>query len=553
MKSFRAYVRADRRLRIWLVIGLAIIAASALARFEAQSIEVEAMCGDRLSVTWKSPPGARGYQFTSIGEGGGKVRCSPSQNKCVITGLDPGKLYGYYLDRVTNDGIVFGDAIQLRGASTGPCDEYIAVTPTPRPPVDSCAHLPSEIVVSGFRPFSTQCRRVGKAGVGNAELIAQGIRDAVDIWGNVDAEMRVCFREPGSLKFLDAATAPRALSDLPAERIDGMTCGRINRVGTVVLMQGGAQAIEKAEETSDSQPDSAQTGPSSTTICQLHTTGRLSLRAGPSAYYARILSMPRGARLVARARIGDWFMVRYQGQLGWASIEYLAASPGCDGLGEAGAIILPPVIGTPVPAAVEAMKDSSEAMSARAATTMAESIGRALSGCQLTAVDIINLRAGPGVEYDIYAEIPFEASLSAMAIHRDWFKVEYEGLAGWVSREYVFRWGTCDAASAAVSIDATPVSVPTASEADAPETTGENAQSEMPDIAGAPLTGCNLRTGDIINLREGPGLDYGVIAEIPYRTSLIAVARSGDWFKVDYQAETGWVHIDYVFRNGACG
>ena len=94
---------------------------------------------------------------------------------------------------------------------------------------------------------------------------------------------------------------------------------------------------------------------------------------------------------------------------------------------------------------------------------------------------------------------------------------------------------------------------PTAVEAEAPEATVEPAQADMSDIAGTPLTGCNLRTGDIINLRQGPGLDYGIIAEIPYQTSLIPTERSGDWFKVEYEGDMGWVNIDYVFRNGACG
>lgn len=303
-------------------------------------------------------------------------------------------------------------------------------TPTPRPPVDTCANLPADIVVSGFNPFATQCRPVGSAGVGDAGLIAQGILSAVDVWGDANAEIRVCFRQQGKLKFLDAATAPRSVSDLAAENIDGMTCGRINRAGTVALLQGGQTAVETIAETSDS-PLPAETGPSSTTTCQLETTGYLSLRAGPTLFYTRILSMPRGTRLVARARIGDWFMVNYEGQLGWAHAGYLAVSPGCAALGEAEAIILPPMTETQAP---EAEAD---------ATEMVESVGQALAGCSLRTGDIINLRQGPGLEYGVLAEIPFQTSLIAADRSGDWFTVEYAGMAGWVHIDYVFRSGAC--------------------------------------------------------------------------------------------------------------
>ncbi|MCY4061924.1 MAG: SH3 domain-containing protein [Chloroflexi bacterium] len=540
-----------KRYPIWLALGLALIASGMLSQLQAQSIEVEAMCGGRLSISWNPPPGAGGYYFNPQGEGGGRVKCSDTENKCIIEGLKPGKDYDYWLDRVTRDGLQYGPGIRFRGPTIGDCPDDIAVTPTPRPPADTCAHSPTEISVKGFQPFSTQCRRVGAASVGNAGLIAQGILDAIDVWGNVGGEIQVCFRRHGRLYFLDASTSPRLVSDLPGERINGMTCGRINRAGTVALLQGGDTAGGTTVVASESKGAPEPTGPTSTTSCQLVTTGFLSLRAGPSVHYARILSMPRGRRLIAQAKIGDWFMVNYQGQLGWAHREYLAASPGCDGLGEAGAIILPPMMETPAPQAEEARTDSVDTAPEADPTEVVEPADETQVGCQVTTVDIVNLRAGPGLEYDVYAEVPYETVLNALEITRHWFQVEYEGIAGWISRQYVFRWGNCD-----VTIEPGAMSrpEPPAPETEAPTKTADTAQAdEMHDFAGKPLSHCNLRTGDIINLRQGPGLEYSVLAEIPYRTNLSARERLGEWFKVEYQVDAGWVHIDYVFRSGACG
>lgn len=522
----------------WLALGLTLIAISALPKVEAQNLEVEALCGNRLSISWGAPPTAGGYQFTPRGDVVGKVKCSASEPNCVIEGIRPGQVNEYWLDRITSEGLVFGDPITLKGGNAGACPEYISTTPTPRAPVDTCANLPANFLVSGFNAFSTQCRSVGSAGVGNDELIAQGVLDAVDVWGDANAEIRVCFRKQGRLKFLDAATAPRAVSDLVAENVDGMTCGWINRAGTVALLQGVQTAMPTAPETSDIPPPPAQTVPTSTTICQLETTGFLSLRAGPNVYYSRLLSMPSGVRLVARARVGDWFMVNYEGQLGWASRQYLAVSPGCDGLGEAGAVILPPMRESPATDGEETMTDTQASMSQTVATESVRSVGQALAGCQVTTVAILNLRAGPGLYFDIIAEIPYQARLNAIGTATGWFEVEYEDQVGWVSRDFVFQFGTCDAASAA----GRNVSLPAQ-----PEQTATTAPGSVP------LADCNLQTSDIINLRQGPGLGYGVLAEIPFQTSLSASARSDDWFEVEYEGRAGWVSIAYVFRSGDCG
>ena len=77
-----------------------------------------------------------------------------------------------------------------------------------RPTVKTCPLLPAHIEVFNIAE-GTQCQQVDAAGVGNADVLAAGFRDAVDIWGWVPPDVRVCFRVAGgSFKFLDAATAP---------------------------------------------------------------------------------------------------------------------------------------------------------------------------------------------------------------------------------------------------------------------------------------------------------------------------------------------------------
>jgi len=282
------------------------------------------------------------------------------------------------------------------------------------PKVETCLTLPSSVVVTTSSPH-VQCRRLDAAGVANAELIAQGILDAVDVQGWVEVPMQVCFSRQGRLLFLDASTAPRLQSNLAVENINGLTCGMIDRVGTVVLLQGAvAQAGESGESIAVPPPEPAAEA-YRVSNCELTTTDDLSLRAGPSVNYARLDIIPNATSLAATARNGNWFLLEFEQRRGWASADYGTLSASCDVAGDS--------------------IDTYLAIRAPGART--------LTDCDLWAGDIINLRLGPGLDHDIAAEIPFRTNLIATERSDDWFKVEYNDIMGWVNIDYVFRNGAC--------------------------------------------------------------------------------------------------------------
>ncbi len=429
-------LRSLKQVRIWLALALALAAPSALAQYEPQNVKVDAMCEDRVSIKWKPSSGADGYRIVLLEDGEERTICETGDSDCMLD--SPGSKGGeFFIDKKTESGYELSqDSFQLPAANREACPSGgTPIAATPRPPVDTCPNLPAGIAVRGHSPFSTQCQQVSEASVGNADLMARGIIDAVDVWGNVEAEVEVCFNQPGKLYFLDAATSPRSQSELPAERIDGMTCGRIKRVGTVALISAGDAA-------SESQPE---------------------------------------------------------------------APASADQPDEPPALFVPP--------------------------------GEAPYICQLVAGDIINLRSDSGTEAMVLAEIPTFSLLVPQNRTKDWFQVTFDGQLGWVSKEYVFQSVGCNAFNAAGNAPPPEAQAEAAPDRDQAEA--------APSIEAAPS--CTLRSGDIINLRQGPGLDYAVLLEIPNQTVLPASERSGDWLKVDYGAETGWVHIDYVFREGACG
>ncbi|MDE2856373.1 MAG: SH3 domain-containing protein [Chloroflexota bacterium] len=153
--------------------------------------------------------------------------------------------------------------------------------------------------------------------------------------------------------------------------------------------------------------------------------------------------------------------------------------------------------------------------------------GLQLSGCTLITRNILNLRAGPGTDTAVLQEIPYLTRLAASGRAGQWFSVSYGGQAGWVHGDFAQKHGECLAPSPAAE------------------------QPPMP-AEGQTISDCLLITNYILNLREGPGVNYGVLHKIPYLTRLPASGRMGLWFNVVYAGRSGWVHDDYVQRQGNC-
>jgi len=74
-------------------------------------------------------------------------------------------------------------------------------------------------------------------------------------------------------------------------------------------------------------------------------------------------------------------------------------------------------------------------------------------------------------------------------------------------------------------------------------------------FAETPLNNCTVITNAIMNLRGGPGLQFGVLALVPFGndgTSLQALARVDVWFRVNFNGQSGWLNSGFLRLRGDC-
>ena len=203
------------------------------------------------------------------------------------------------------------------GKSKADDDDETGEAPERKPTVVTCAYLPARVAVFGH-VRGTQCQMVGAVVISmNPELEARGFVDAVDVWSYVNGGIEVCFRNQGWLVFLDAAYAPRMATELASFDRDGMTCGAIDRAGTVVLLREAAPSATPTADTTAALPvfDAI---PLADCLIKLQET--LFLRDTPGGTIIGLVWLYSEVPVFEIS--GDWYRTEFEGQTGYISRRF---------------------------------------------------------------------------------------------------------------------------------------------------------------------------------------------------------------------------------------
>ena len=184
-------------------------------------------------------------------------------------------------------------------------------------PLDvTCPHLPPRVAVFGD-VAGTQCQMVGEVVIAHTDLIGRGFIDAVDVWSYVNGGLEVCFRNSGWLVFLDATYLQRMPTDLESFTRDGMTCGAIDRIGTVVLLKSPATPAIAAQPVADTLPLFDSTPLSD---CHIKLEETLFLRAEPAGEIIGLVWL--NSEVPVFEVHGDWYKTEFEGVTGYISRHY---------------------------------------------------------------------------------------------------------------------------------------------------------------------------------------------------------------------------------------
>ncbi|WP_114167096.1 C40 family peptidase [Exiguobacterium sp. TNDT2] len=141
---------------------------------------------------------------------------------------------------------------------------------------------------------------------------------------------------------------------------------------------------------------------------------------------------------------------------------------------------------------------------------------------QTTTVNL-NLRASKSTKANVLVTIPKGKAVIVLNTEGSWSRVKYGAKTGFVANTYLKK----AASTSAPSQPATPV---------APAKPALKEET----ISQSFVTTANL------NVRQGPGIGYALVTNIPNGTSVNATKQSGTWVYVTYNGKSGYVSTGYL-------
>ncbi|MCM3619265.1 SH3 domain-containing protein [Sutcliffiella horikoshii] len=133
--------------------------------------------------------------------------------------------------------------------------------------------------------------------------------------------------------------------------------------------------------------------------------------------------------------------------------------------------------------------------------------------------DDLRMRSGPGTNFSVVGTLHSSASaVQYLEENENWVKVHFDGVEGWVAKEYV-------------TIAAKKQEAP----AEQPAEPSEEAQGKVAII-----------TTDGLNIRSEPSTQGEVLGSLSDGQQVEVLAIRGEWINISYDGTVGWVHSDYA-------
>jgi len=134
-------------------------------------------------------------------------------------------------------------------------------------------------------------------------------------------------------------------------------------------------------------------------------------------------------------------------------------------------------------------------------------------GTAVVTADSLNVRTGPGTQYEKTGSLAKDAQVVVLEDLSGWSRIQKGSLTGYVSSAYL-KIQQSGGGSHAPYTEKTP--------------------------------GKGVVTADSLNVRQGAGTQYKVVAKLLKNNTVSIVGATGEWYKVKFGTLTGYVHSDYI-------
>lgn len=246
---------------------------------------------------------------------------------------------------------------------------------------------------------------------------------------------------------------------------------------SLYMVMNDNQKGDVHSEQSSSKPDEAQTANTAKVAADV-----LNVRREANTICEVIGKLKRGQTVNILIRSEDWYKISYNGIEGWVHNNFLSTGN---------------------------EKGDEKAEPAKKQTVIP-------TGLAKVTAETLNLRTEASTSAKVIARLKKGAVVKVTSNFGNWCKVSYDGIAGWVHKDFL-SFGKMPAAN------------------------------EVPKQQVAIASATIVVTANILNVRSEPNTSAKVVAKLEKGKTVTAVAHSGNWYKIKTaKGITGWASKEYL-------
>ncbi|WP_242299231.1 SH3 domain-containing protein, partial [Bacillus cereus group sp. BfR-BA-01382] len=142
------------------------------------------------------------------------------------------------------------------------------------------------------------------------------------------------------------------------------------------------------------------------------------------------------------------------------------------------------------------------------------------NGSYVVTADVLKVRSGAGTQFEQIGRLFEGNSLSVTGKEGEWYKINYDGKAGFVSSQFVSNRQS--------------------------QNKGNNQPNKPATTNPTATTGGKkgIVTADVLNVREGAGTQFGKVGRLTRGKNVTITGESGNWYQISFDNTSGFVSKD---------
>ncbi len=225
------------------------------------------------------------------------------------------------------------------------------------------------------------------------------------------------------------------------------------------------------------------------------TCSALNVRQGPGTNHPRVGGLSKGKTIQVYEDAGDWIKIAYGTGYGYVCQKYTTFK-------DASSPVVEP---TPQPETPQPQPETPQPTNQ--------------TGKVINVSSSLNVRQGPSTNHTVIGSLSNGQSVTILGKEGNWYKIEYGSSVGYVSADYIQVTGTAPV-----------VETPPAVE-------DHNTDSFKVVI-----------TASSLNVREGPGTNYGKLGALATGETVIVHETKDGWYRISYNGKDGWISAEYAMK-----